>query len=238
MMQKRKTVSLVCLVMACLCLAPTALGRTFVFSQGSAPSPIPQEILEDAEDVLVLANRDSLLDKDYPPSDALHKLVDANVEKTKNEEMLGREVALAALEAMFEAGKAEGLRLRLHSAYRSHYRQSVMYELRLESKGRDDGYVQPGGASEHQTGLAFDVVNPDWIGKSFNSAFADTKEGQWMAENCARFGFIIRYPKDKEDITEVHYEPWHLRYVGVEVATYITENGLTLEEFTEWRQAK
>jgi len=64
-----------------------------------------------------------------------------------------------------------------------------------------------------------------------NEDMAKEPETQWMAENCARFGFILRYPADKEDITEINYEPWHLRYVGVEVATYIMDNGLCLEEF-------
>ena len=64
-----------------------------------------------------------------------------------------------------------------------------------------------------------------------NEKMAQEPETQWMAENCARFGFILRYPADKEDVTEINYEPWHLRYVGVEVATYIMDNGLCLEEF-------
>lgn len=201
--------------------------------------PVPLEILEDSLDVIQLVNKENLLDKDYPPSDDLHKLEDAKVKKTSSDEKLVRKTAHDALIQMFDAAKEEGLTLMLHSAYRSHYRQSVMYENRLKSVGRDDGVVQKGGASDHQTGLGFDIINPEWSKKSrFNEEFATTAEAQWMAANCARFGFVIRYPQGKTEITGIMYEPWHLRYVGVEVATYMTSSGLTLEEFTEeWQDA-
>lgn len=153
--------------------------------------------------------------------------------------MLVRETAAGALQAMFDAAAEDGAKLLLHSAYRSHYRQSVMYENRLKNIGRDDGVVQKGGASDHQTGLGFDIINAAWAKESrLNERFAQTTEAQWMAENCPKYGFIIRYPEGKSDITGIMYEPWHLRYVGVEVAIYMTDNGLTLEEFTaEWRHA-
>lgn len=201
--------------------------------------PISLEILEDPLDIIQLVNKENLLGKDYPPSDDLHKLEDAKVKKTSSDEKLVRRTAHDALVQMFDAAKGEGLTLMLHSAYRSHYRQSVMYENRLKSVGRDDGVVQKGGASDHQTGLGFDIINPEWAKKSrFNEEFATTAEAQWMAANCARFGFIIRYPQGKTEITGIMYEPWHLRYVGVEVATYMTNSGLTLEEFTEeWQDA-
>ena len=89
------------------------------------------------------------------------------------------------------------------------------------------------GYSEHQTGLAADVIsieNPDCM---LGECFADTPEGQWVAENAHRFGFIIRYLEDMERITGYPYEPWHLRYVGVETATEVFELGLTLEEYWE-----
>lgn len=200
---------------------------------------IPRELLEDPDDLIQLVNKENRLDSDYPPDDALHKLVNASVKKTSSSEMQVREVTNDALVRMFEDAAAEGLSLRLKSAYRSHYRQSVMYENRLKDIGRDDGVVQAGGASEHQTGLAIDILNPEWGEKPrMTEAFANTAEAKWMAANCHKYGFIIRYQKEKEDITGITYEPWHLRYVGVEVATYIMENGLSLEEFTaEWRHA-
>lgn len=197
--------------------------------------PISREILDDEQDVLRLVNANNLLDKDYPGEDML---VEVTVRKANSNEMLARAVASEALQAMFDAADEDGLKLYLYSAYRNYRSQEVIHYNRVEAMGYDDGIVQVAGGSEHQTGLAFDVISYAWIGSRFNEDFADTPEGQWMAENCTRFGFIIRYPEGKQDITGIEYEPWHLRYVGVEVATYMTEKGLTLEEFTvEWRNA-
>lgn len=197
--------------------------------------PIPMEILEDPLDLLVLTNKENLLDKDYPPDDDLHKLVPVGVKKTKNNDYNVREIVRDALVLMFADAEADGANLRVHSAYRSYRTQATMYENRLKSKGYDDGVVQAPGASDHQTGLCVDVINMAWLDKKLNSEFAKTTEGQWMGENCAKYGFIIRYlqGEDKEAITGIIYEPWHLRYVGVEVATYMMSNNLTLEEFTE-----
>lgn len=201
--------------------------------------PISQDILEDPMDVLVLTNKDTLLSSDYPPQDDLHMLIEATVAKTKSSEMKVREITNDALVKMFAAADAEGLNLRLHSAYRSYRTQAIMHENRVKSIGKDDGVVQKPGASDHQTGLGVDVINPAWAKEErLNSKFFDTAEGQWMAGHCAEYGFVIRYPEGKTDITGIIYEPWHLRYVGVEVALYMTEKGLTLEEFTnEWRLA-
>ena len=114
-----------------------------------------------------------------------------------------------------------------------------MYYNRLKkNNGKDDGVVAYPRSSDHQTGLGIDVINKAGIGKKFTEAFGKTKEGKWLAENCWDYGFIIRYQKDKEEITEIIYEPWHLRYVGVQVAQYMRDNNLCLEEFTqEWQSA-
>ena len=87
------------------------------------------------------------------------------------------------------------------------------------------------GTSEHQLGLALDILGSGY--SSLNEGFADTKAGQWLAENCAKYGFILRYPKGKEDITGIIYEPWHFRYVGNPHALMISDEGLTLEEYLE-----
>lgn len=224
----------------------TGAGETAVATETSPEQetrawtyPISRELLDDPMDVILNVNRDNLLEKDYPPKDDLHTLVDATVKKKSSSEMLAREVANEAMVEMFAAAEAEGLGLILFSAYRSYQTQATMYEVRLERLGKDDGLVQKPGASDHQTGLGFDILNANWLkADGFNKRFAQEKEAVWMEENCARFGFIIRYPQGKEDITGIAYEPWHLRYVGREVAAYIHERGLTLEEFTaEWRQA-
>lgn len=202
--------------------------------------PISMDILRDELDVIQLVNRSNLLTKDYPPSDELHKLVDISVPKKTNVEMLSRVIASDALTAFFAAAEEAGYSLVVQSAYRSYGGQASTYARYIERVGKDDGYSQPPGASEHQTGLAFDVTSKAWARDEeyLNKRFAQTAEGQWMAANCARFGFIIRYAEDKEEITGINYEPWHLRYVGVEVAQYMTENNLSLEEFTaQWRDA-
>ena len=123
----------------------------------------------------------------------------------------------------------------LKSAYRSYRTQKTMYNNRLKkNNGKDDGWVSKPGASDHQTGLGCDVIPYNWTKKSgMNDKMMQEKECQWMAEHCQEYGFIIRYPADKKEITEINTEPWHLRYVGIPAATYIMENGLCLEEFVQ-----
>jgi len=90
-------------------------------------------------------------------------------------------------------------------------------------------YVTVPGASEHQIGLALDITSDTYY--TLDEGFEDTAEGKWLAEHSHEYGFILRYPKGKEYVTSIGYEPWHFRYVGVEAATVIKENDLTLEEF-------
>ena len=198
--------------------------------------PIPYELLMNSE-YLVLVNRGNLLDKDYIPSDLV---TDLSCRKVSYDKIQMRQTAADALCVLFDAAKADGITLYAHSGYLSYQTQNTMYFNRLKKmNGVDDGIVQYPGASEHQSGLAIDVINKAGIGKNFtNDAFAPSKEGRWLAENCWDYGFIIRYPKDKEDITGIKYESWHLRYVGVQVAQYMRDHDLCLEEFTEeWKEA-
>ncbi len=205
--------------------------------------------LQDMEpDKIVLANKHMLLSKDFV-SEPLVSIPTRKADKDGNNTNNGvlkassgkmqlQEDCAAALVAMCEAAREEGLYLYLKSAYRSYQTQNTMYYNRLKkNNGKDDGWVSKPGASDHQTGLGCDVVPKSWRDKSMNSSMASTEECQWMAAHCAEYGFIIRYPEDKEDITEINYEPWHLRYVGVPAATYIMENGLCLEEFHDQMQA-
>ena len=87
------------------------------------------------------------------------------------------------------------------------------------------------GASEHQIGLAIDIVSDDYV--TLDEGFADTAAGRWLAEHSCEYGFILRYPEGKEYITSIEFEPWHFRYVGREAAMVITGEGITLEEFWE-----
>lgn len=104
-----------------------------------------------------------------------------------------------------------------------------------ESEARDltNAYFAPAEASEHSTGLAFDWLGTEWtgIGGSLDEAYADQSSAQWLSENAQDYGFILRYPQGKEQVTGYSFEPWHYRYVGVEAAQYITQYEITLEEF-------
>ena len=150
-----------------------------------------------------------------------------------------RKDALEALERMFAAAEKEGLTLYVKSAYRSYSTQNTMYQNRVDKYKKDDGVVAFPGSSDHQTGLAADVLNYEWTQKDgMRPEFGQTNEAKWMETNCASFGFILRYLPEKQDITGIIYEPWHFRYVGEEVARYMMEHRLTLEEFThEYQKA-
>lgn len=127
---------------------------------------------------------------------------------------------------MIAAAKKEGIKLWMTSGYRSYYDQQYIYNGYVKRDGQEkaDTYSARPGHSEHQTGLAYDLNDLDWN-------FGETPEGMWIAENCHKYGFILRYPEGKEKITGYKYEPWHIRYLGVEKATEIFESGLCLEEF-------
>lgn len=143
---------------------------------------------------------------------------------------------------MLQAAKEDDISLVICSPYRDMDRQEMLFNRKIArymNKGLSymEAYrmasqmVMVPGASEHQLGLALDIVTGSYV--TLNEGFADTDAGKWLAENSCRFGFILRYPKGKEYITGVGYEPWHFRYVGVEAATAITDKNITLEEFWE-----
>lgn len=145
-----------------------------------------------------------------------------------------REPAAIALEAMFSAASNDGLNLAAVSGYRSYDRQKNIYEQNIAVRGEAETnlYSAPPGASEHQTGLAMDISTPS-IASSLTTEFENTPEGMWLRENAPNYGFILRYPAGKEHITGYAYEPWHFRYVGIPLAMYLKNQGLTLEEYYE-----
>ena len=131
-----------------------------------------------------------------------------------------------AFDKMQAAAYSEGLNIYISSGFRSYEYQSGLYERYAARDGytEADRYSARPGHSEHQTGLAFDL-------NTIDDSFADTAEGKWVAEHCAEYGFIIRYPKDKEAITGFIYEPWHIRYLGEETAKKVYNSGMCLEEY-------
>ena len=134
--------------------------------------------------------------------------------------------AKAALDTMIAAAAQENISLWSRSGFRSYDTQKILYNsyARRDGAAAADRYSARPGYSEHQTGLAFDL-------NSLSQSFAETAEGKWLAAHCAEYGFIIRYPKDKEDVTGYMYEPWHVRYLGIDTAKAVADSGLTLEEY-------
>lgn len=137
-----------------------------------------------------------------------------------------------AMTAFIADCRAAGNTVYLSSAYRSYETQDYLFQRKVEQYGSEEEaarIVLPPGTSEHQTGLSADITEEYYEVK--NRELENTAMYQWMAAHCQEYGFIVRYPDGKEDITDIIYEPWHFRYVGVEAATYIMEHGITLEEF-------
>jgi len=195
--------------------------------------PLEPEILANRTGFITLVNRDSLLDPDYEPLDL--QVVNVRCVSAIRGKTL-RKAALEAMRQMFDAAEADGFKLYLKSVYRSYQTQKTIYDDRIRKIGRDDGVVAYPGSSDHQTGLGADILNYEWTKKSgMTPAFAETAEAQWMADHCHEYGFIIRYEEDKQELTKIIYEPWHLRYVGKETAAYMKEKHYCLEEFdAEW----
>lgn len=135
-----------------------------------------------------------------------------------------------ALNQLLDAARAEGINLKIISGYRSYqYQQNVYGDyVRRDGRAKADTYSARPGHSEHQTGLAADLGTGAC---DLQICFGDTAGGRWLAKNAYKYGFIIRYPKGKENRTGYQYEPWHLRYLGIDLATKVYESGQTLEQF-------
>lgn len=196
-------------------------------------SPAPVVLNTDTDTYTLLVNRDYPLSADYTPNDlvipdVLFSFGYADIDKAKL-----RKVAADALEDLFDAAFEEAnLTLYGVSGYRSYDRQYTLYATYLILNGvkHTNLYSAAPGTSEHQTGLAIDV-SCKAAGLALEDFFAETEEGKWLADNAHRFGFIIRYPKGMEHITGYAYEPWHIRYVGNPLATYLYEENMVLDVY-------
>ena len=178
---------------------------------------------------LALVNDTHVLNKDYVPElteVANGKSVDSRIADN--------------VKRMLDDAKKDGMNLYVISAYRSYEEQRVVFDdsmrdrynsgmTLLESYEDTALSVAVPGQSEHALGLALDIVSSDYLG--LDEAQANTKEARWLEENCYKYGFILRYPTDKQEITKILYEPWHYRYVGEDVAKEIMDSHLTLEEY-------
>lgn len=179
----------------------------------------------------VLVNRKYLLPSTYIPKNLVVPNVDFSFSYVNDKRKM-RKIAATALEKLFAAGEKKGIKLYGVSGYRSYTRQKEIYDRNVATRGKaaTDAVSAMPGSSEHQTGLTIDV-SAQSVSYRLDQSFGDTKEGKWLAKHCHEYGFIIRYPYDKEKITGYSYEPWHIRYVGTTVAAYLYKNNLTLEEY-------
>lgn len=171
---------------------------------------------------LILVNKYYQLDKDYVPEDLV--IIEGN-------EYAKKEVA-DAYQQMKQDAEKEGLLLSITSGYRSYETQNIIYNRYQNEHGLEwaDSYSARPGHSEHQTGLALDITSS----RSNFDTFEGTNEFNWLINNAYRYGFILRYPKEKEYITGYHYESWHYRYVGKEMAEKIQKENITYEEYYEY----
>lgn len=183
--------------------------------------------------LLLLVNRDHPLPEGYAPE--LTKLQDWDLSVAS--------VMYDDLCRMLEAGRAEGLRFEICSAYRSHETQQALFDedvARYMAQGMTESdaiaataqYTMLPGCSEHETGLAVDIVSQE--NQLLDESQAQTAETRWLQAHCWEYGFILRYPPDKSGLTGIAYESWHYRYVGIDAARYLHEQELTLEEL--WAQ--
>lgn len=181
--------------------------------------------------IYYLVNKKNYFPGDYIPQNLIIPNVKFPFKENLEKKYMRKEAALA-LEKLFDEAKKQNLDIYAISGYRSYKRQESLYKnyVKRDGKEKADKYSAVAGSSEHQSGLVMDISNRE---SKFDllQSFGNTKEGKWVKENAHKYGFIIRYAKEKENITKYMFEPWHLRYLGEEVATFIYENNLAYEEF-------
>lgn len=196
-----------------------------------ANKPSAVQVVANPTSISVLVNKSFALPNPYAPKDLIEVNV-AFIYPEPSEKRYMREEAASALVKLFKAADAEGLPLAGVSGYRSYQTQTALYNRYVDKDGEAaaNKYSAKPGQSEHQTGLAIDVTGAN--GKCpATDCFGATQEAKWLKSHSAEWGFIIRYPKGKESVTGYQYEPWHLRYVGVDMARDIAKQGITLEEY-------
>ena len=194
-----------------------------------------QKLEQDIEDgylILVNKEKENHLAESYKPDDLEHVKYFA-ADRSEAGRYLRAE-ASKQFQKMVEDAQEEDIEIVVTTAYRSYSFQSTLFNNYVAQKGEAEANktsARP-GESEHQTGLAADLSTGE-INYRNSSDFGDTKAGAWVAENCYKYGFIIRFPDGQEDITGYTYEPWHIRYVGKTAAKEIYDEDITLEEYIE-----
>lgn len=210
--------------------------------------PIEKELSK--EDQLISELPESVSHEDWNlilvnPFQALPDNFEIDLVEVDNEQRIDGRI-VEAWTSWKDAALAEGHRLFFASGHRDINRQAMNFN-RTVQEHMDEGlteeeavekakeYLTEPGYSEHHTGLALDIVDEEWIvsGQGLEPEYDGEASQEWLVSSMADYGFILRYPEGKEEITGINYEPWHFRYVGIENAKFIEENDLTLEEYTE-----
>lgn len=200
----------------------TAQAATPTPSAAAAPTVDPSSL----GNIQILVNKTHELPSDYEPSD----LVTVPLRGSRETQL--RQQASDALVKLFEAADNDGVALYCASGYRAYSMQEDLFAENVAAYGEEQANLVSAkpGQSEHQTGLCMDLTCND-MDMLLEESFADTPEGQWIADNAQNYGFIIRFPEGKTDITGYSYEPWHIRYVGVDAAKEIHRKNETFEEY-------
>lgn len=217
---------------------PTSVEAVPVQSPLPSPPPVSTPVPDpyaDKPEIDIASWECRLVNKDNPlPEDYIPELTDI-----ENGQYFDSRAA-DALKQLVAAARSEGFTVYITSSYRSFAVQRSLFSNKVSQYISSEGsreaaeakaktIVAYPGTSEHQLGLACDIVDKYY--QYMNESLENTELLKWMSAHCVEYGFILRYPKDKTDITGVMYEPWHFRYVGKEAASYISKNGLCLEEF-------
>lgn len=192
---------------------------------------VPAKLDTTPSSITALVNKELRLPEEYIPEDLVVPNVYFNFNHFDEKKQM-RSEAGKALEELFEGAAKEDIILCGVSGYRSYQRQYEIFTNNVRTKGMEhtSKYSAVPGYSEHQTGLSIDVSSKS-VNYRLDSSFAETAEGKWLAENAHHYGYIIRFPEGKSKITGYSYEPWHIRYVGKDLATFLYKNDLTLEEY-------
>ncbi|OGX61054.1 MAG: hypothetical protein A2189_00660 [Paenibacillus sp. RIFOXYA1_FULL_44_5] len=203
----------------------------YSLSETASTDASGDHVVNNMVDRAVLVNKQRKLPDGYVPPDLVVPHVPFSFTQM-NERKYMRKEAADALEQLFAAAKNDGYQLYGVSGYRSYKTQKSLFDMYVRTQGETEAkrFSAIPGHSEHQTGLAIDVSSSD-VHFNLDQSFGNTPEAKWLAEHADEYGFIIRYPQDKEAITGYAYEPWHIRYVGKQLAKEIYTNHLTLEQF-------
>lgn len=197
----------------------------------SEETPTTQYDITTPSSTAFVINKQRPLASDYVPANLVIPNMSMRADISGDEQYVTQTTA-TALEAMVQAAAADGIELVLGSGYRSYDLQETLFSSYEAISGTEEAnmYSAKAGQSEHQTGLAIDLVGGDYE-CYLDTCFEATPAGQWLKTHAHEYGFILRFMSGKESITGYQYEPWHFRYVGVELATTVTSENVTLEEY-------